>query len=84
MKELDIVSFFKKVPLLENLEEKEFEELAKVSITKDFEKGKVIFYEEDYGTSLYIIVYGKVKISVHSNEGKEHTIGYLGDKDFFG
>lgn len=84
MKEIDIVSFFKKVPLLENLEEKEFEELAKVAITKDFEKGKVIFYEEDYGTSLYIIVYGKVKISVHSNEGKEHTIGYLGDKDFFG
>jgi CRP/FNR family transcriptional regulator/CRP/FNR family cyclic AMP-dependent transcriptional regulator len=44
----------------------------------------VIFYEEDPGTSCYIIVKGKVKIVVNADDGREHILGVLQDNDFFG
>lgn len=79
-----LISFFKEVPLLCNLESYEFNQIAEVSIVKEFEKNKIIFYEQDQGTNLYIIVSGQVKIVVNSNDGREHILGFLKDKEFFG
>ena len=75
--------FLEQVPLLNNLEEEELDQLAQVSVEKEFDKNQIIFYEEDRGTSLYIIVNGQVKISVLSNDGREHILGMLNEKEFF-
>lgn len=79
-----LINFFKEVPLLCNLEDYEHNQIADVAVVKEFEKNKIIFYEQDKGNSLYIIVYGQVKIVVNSNDGREHILGFLKDKEFFG
>lgn len=79
-----LIDFLKEVPLLCNLEDDELRQLAEVAIVKDFDKNKIIFYEQDQGTNLYIIIYGQVKIVVNSNDGREHILGFLKDKEFFG
>jgi CRP/FNR family cyclic AMP-dependent transcriptional regulator len=79
-----LIYFLQEVPLLNNLEDNEFEQLSKVCIEKEFDKGQIIFYEEDRGTSLYIIVSGQVKIAVLSSDGREHILGMLREKEFFG
>jgi CRP/FNR family cyclic AMP-dependent transcriptional regulator len=84
MKAEQLIDFLKEVPLLCNLEDYELRQLSDVSIVKEFDRNKIIFYEQDQGTNLYIIVYGQVKIVVNSNDGREHILGFLKDKDFFG
>jgi len=79
-----LIVFLKEIPLFSNLEEDEFEQLSSICIEKHFEKGQVIFYEEDMGTSFYLIMSGQVKIVMLSNDGREHILGVLKEKDFFG
>ncbi len=40
--------------------------------------------EEDSGTSLFVILRGKVKVSRSSNDGREVILTMLGESDFFG
>ncbi|MBC7472842.1 MAG: Crp/Fnr family transcriptional regulator, partial [Candidatus Sericytochromatia bacterium] len=79
-----LIFFLKEVPLLEALDDHEFEQLSNQAIIKEVEKGKTILHEYDNGTSLYIIVKGKVKVFIASKDAKEHVLGFLGAKEFFG
>ncbi|MBM3274393.1 MAG: Crp/Fnr family transcriptional regulator, partial [Candidatus Sericytochromatia bacterium] len=48
-------------------------------------KGSIVFYEDDPGTSCYIILEGKVKVVVNSpHDGREHILGILKRGDLFG
>jgi CRP/FNR family cyclic AMP-dependent transcriptional regulator len=49
-----------------------------------FEKKQTIFAQGDVADAVFYIQSGKVKLAVVSNNGKEATIGILGEKDFFG
>jgi CRP/FNR family cyclic AMP-dependent transcriptional regulator len=49
-----------------------------------FEKKQTIFAQGDVADAVFYIQNGKVKLAVVSNNGKEATIGILGEKDFFG
>lgn len=80
----ELLSFFQEVPLLKDIEKKELTNIANAVVVRDFEKGKTVFYEDDKGTSLYIIISGSVKVSIYSDDGREHVIGSLKEKDFFG
>jgi len=79
-----IISFFKEIPIFSNLSPEEIQTFIYIAKERFFEKGQAIFYEEDMGTSFYIIVSGQVKIVMLSSDGREHILGVLKDKDFFG
>jgi CRP-like cAMP-binding protein len=49
-----------------------------------FEKKQIIFAQGDWSDAVFYIQSGKVKLTVVSNNGKEATIGILGEKNFFG
>jgi CRP/FNR family cyclic AMP-dependent transcriptional regulator len=49
-----------------------------------FEKKQTIFAQGDAADAVFYIRSGKVKLTVVSNNGKEATIGILGEKNFFG
>ncbi|HWY56672.1 MAG TPA: cyclic nucleotide-binding domain-containing protein, partial [Terriglobales bacterium] len=49
-----------------------------------FEKKQTIFAQGDAADAVFYIQSGKVKLTVVSNNGKEATIGILGEKNFFG
>jgi CRP/FNR family cyclic AMP-dependent transcriptional regulator len=48
------------------------------------QKKQTIFTQGDAADAVFYIQSGKVKLTVVSNNGKEATIGILGEKDFFG
>jgi len=48
------------------------------------QKKQTIFTQGDAADAVFYIKGGKVKLTVVSNNGKEATIGILGEKDFFG
>src|SRR5580658_6937228 len=49
-----------------------------------FEKQQTIFAQGDGADAVFYIQSGKVRLTVVSNNGKEATIGILGEKNFFG
>jgi CRP/FNR family cyclic AMP-dependent transcriptional regulator len=49
-----------------------------------FEKKQTVFAQGDAADAVFYVQSGKVKLTVVSNNGKEATIGILGERDFFG
>jgi CRP/FNR family transcriptional regulator, cyclic AMP receptor protein len=49
-----------------------------------FPKKQIIFAQGDTADAVFHIQTGKVRLTVVSNDGKEATIGILGDGEFFG
>ncbi|MBC7544403.1 MAG: Crp/Fnr family transcriptional regulator [Candidatus Sericytochromatia bacterium] len=76
--------FLQEVALFEGLSAAEYDELASVCRERTFAKGHTILYGDDPGTTLFVIAKGSVKIVVVADDGREHILGILGDKDFFG
>lgn len=74
----------RKVPLFAGLSDEDLQKLERVSIRKTYPKENVIFFEEDEGDSLFIIVSGRVKVTKISGDGKEIILAILGDGEFFG
>ena len=84
MRTLDIKNSLHNIPLFADLNTDELEQLAVLCRQRTVSKGNVIFYEDDPGTSCYMILAGKVKIVVNADDGREHILGVLQENDFFG
>src|SRR5579871_2396848 len=49
-----------------------------------YEEDKVIFSQDEASDSIFYINHGKVKLTVHSKQGKEAVVAILGPGDFLG
>jgi CRP/FNR family cyclic AMP-dependent transcriptional regulator len=78
---LDVI---KRLPIFKGLGEKDLAVLGERAIRKRFPKDSIIVQEADEGDSLMVILSGRVKVVLHSEEGKEIILSILKDGDFFG
>lgn len=81
---MDKIKLLSTFPIFSRLKDKDLEKLASTAIQKSYNKGDIIFYENEFGRKLYLIVSGNVKICMISPDGKEHVLGNLSEKEFFG
>jgi len=72
------------VPIFSELPMETIESIAKVGTRRTYKKDNLILMEEDTGGALFVIIYGKVKVSRSSSDGKEVILSILGESDFFG
>ncbi|OGP58036.1 MAG: hypothetical protein A2V67_11160 [Deltaproteobacteria bacterium RBG_13_61_14] len=73
-----------KIPLFQELEELELDEVARIAVKEDFGPGDIIFREGDQGDKLFLILEGKVAI-VKLVPGKgSQTLASLNPGDYFG
>lgn len=77
------IHVLKKIPLLASLTEADQENLASLMKHKAIRKGELLFRQGDEGTALYIILQGRIKISV-SRRTDTVTLAILGQGEFFG
>jgi len=63
---------------------KELELICERAYEKFFQKGEIIFFENDNIKRLYLLINGKVKLSMLSPEGKEKVLTILQEGDIFG
>lgn len=73
-----------RVPLFENLDCHELEEIAKKIEHKSFDKGSMIFAEGSDANMLFFINVGKIKLYKYNKDGKEQILHILTNGDFFG
>jgi len=74
-----------RVPLFSALNHSEIKKLADVVILKKYGKGEAIVLEDDASAnSMFVIVKGKIRISVTGFEGREAILAIMGPGDYFG
>ncbi|VAX34492.1 Potassium efflux system KefA protein / Small-conductance mechanosensitive channel [hydrothermal vent metagenome] len=76
--------FLKEIPAFRNLSDKRVEQIINDFTICTFHAGETVFYQTDKSTDMYIILAGKVKVSLLSEEGDEFVLTELNQGDFFG
>ncbi len=64
----DIIQSLKQVPMLSSFEEKELQELLRLSEIREYKSGALIFEEGTYDGCIYYLVYGTAKIVKNGKE----------------
>lgn len=78
------LELFRQVPLFADLEEQDIKSLTSMLTRRRYPKDSVIFFEHDPGDSLYLIVSGRVRVTILADDGREIVLAVLGEGDFFG
>lgn len=71
-------------PFFEGLPEATVEKATAHVVTRNHPSGQVILLENDWGSSVYFILDGWVKIRTYNLDGKEVTLNILGKGELFG
>ena len=74
----------KYISLFAGLDESVLERIWRVAVKQLFKKNKMIVFEDEPETKIFIILSGMVKITRISEDGREFIFSFLGDGDFFG
>lgn len=72
------------IPLFSELSEKELEKVLKAGNRKNYHKENLILIEEEIGSSMFVILEGRVKVSRISDDGREVILSIMSEGDFFG
>ena len=72
------------VPIFSNLKPEDLEPLAGKLRRRGYQKGEVIFHQEDPADRMHIIVEGNIRISITSDDGREKDLAVLQPGDCFG
>ncbi len=77
------INILKRIPLFASLSETGQEDLASMLRRKSLAKGEILFRQGDEGAAMYIILQGRIKISVSRRMDKV-TLAILGPGEFLG
>ncbi len=78
------LNFLRALPLFSNLDDKELREISRFAYEKKVKKGNVIFSQGEQGSTLYLIIKGRVKVVLIGESGKELVLAILKKGDFLG
>jgi CRP-like cAMP-binding protein len=78
------VGFLKYIPLFSELSEDDLREILKLAMRQVYKKDNMVLIEEEIGSTMFIIIDGRVKISRISDDGREVILSILSEGDFFG
>ena len=76
--------FLVRVPIFENLTPEQLQPLGEKMRTRRYQRGEVVFHQDDPGDRMHIIVQGRVRISIDSYDGREKDVALLNPGDCFG
>ena len=74
----------RQVPLFSGLHEEDIQSLIGAVTRRKYPRDAVIFFESDPGDAMFMIIAGRVKVTILSDDGREIILSILSDRDFFG
>jgi CRP-like cAMP-binding protein len=78
------VEFLSRVSIFANLNQEQLQPLPAKLHRRRYQRGEVIFHQDDPADRMHIIVEGRVKISIASEDGREKDIALFQPGDCFG
>ena len=79
-----IMTFLQQVPLFRAFRQDDLQKISDVVKIQSLKKGDTLFRKGEQGTALYLIVSGRIKISVTSRLGDEVILSILSNGELFG
>jgi len=79
-----IIARLRQDPVFRDLSDGDLDALAGVMSYREYPKGSFIITKNDRSSSMYMLISGRVKVSVASPEGKELALNYLEPPAYFG
>jgi CRP/FNR family cyclic AMP-dependent transcriptional regulator len=81
---MDEQELLRSVPIFSELTEADFSSLAKVANRRRYPKDSVVFFENEQGDFFFMILEGRIKVTILGDDGREVILSLLGSGDFFG
>jgi CRP-like cAMP-binding protein len=81
---MDERELLRTVPIFNELTDEDIGHLARLTSRRRYPKDTVIFFENDEGDSFFMIVEGRIKVTILGDDGREIILSVLSVGDFFG
>jgi CRP/FNR family transcriptional regulator, cyclic AMP receptor protein len=81
---MDDQELLRTVPIFSELADSDISSLAKLSSRRRYPKDTVVFFENEEGDSFFMILEGRIKVTILGDDGREVILSMLGPGDFFG
>ena len=81
---MDDQELLRTVPIFSELTDADIASLARLSARRRFPKDTVVFFENEEGDSFFMILEGRIKVTILGDDGREVILTMLGPGDFFG
>lgn len=78
------IAKLRSIPMFSDLSAEDLETFADMVALRKFPKGSFIVNQNEMGSSMYLLVSGRVKVSLASPDGKELALNYLEAPAHFG
>lgn len=82
--EADLLEILRQIPIFDSLSRRELGFIKQLTHERTYNKGEVVFEEDEPGAGLYIIVEGKVRIFINDSQDNETVLANLEEGQFFG
>ena len=81
---MDERELLRTVPIFSELQEGDITSLAQLATRRHCAKDTVVFFENEEGDSFFMILEGRVRVTILGDDGREIILTMLGPGDFFG
>jgi CRP/FNR family cyclic AMP-dependent transcriptional regulator len=81
---MDDKELLRTVPIFSELSDADIASLARLANRRRYPKDTVVFFENEEGDFFFMIVEGRIKVTILGDDGREVILSILGTGDFFG
>jgi CRP/FNR family cyclic AMP-dependent transcriptional regulator len=81
---LDERELLRTVPVFAELADTDIDALARLCTKRRYPKDTVVFFENEDGEFFFMILEGRIKVTILGDDGREIILSVLGPGDFFG
>jgi CRP/FNR family cyclic AMP-dependent transcriptional regulator len=81
---MDERELLRTVPIFAELTDDDIASLARLTARKRYPKDTVVFFENEEGDTFFMILEGRIKVTILGDDGREIILSVLGPGDFFG
>src|SRR6185436_5381292 len=81
---MDDRELLRTVPVFADLSDADIEALARLCTRRHYPKDTVVFFENEEGDFFFMIIEGRIKVTILGDDGREIILSVLGPGDFFG
>jgi CRP-like cAMP-binding protein len=81
---MDERDLLRNVPIFSELSDPDVATLERVATRRRYPKDTVVFFENEEGDFFFMILEGRIKVTILGDDGREIILSVLGAGDFFG
>ncbi len=77
------IEILQNIPLLSLLDKQQLEEVEKSIIERSYQKGRIIFMEDEPGEAIFFVKSGRIKVTKQTKDGREHILHFVNPGEVF-